>query len=133
MNNCEAFLNAYRDLEEVLSQKYGHRPGTVQSFAAEEGAKYYEELTVFREMRNLLSHHGQINGEPPVLPSDSSVKKLLEILEYAKHPPIALTIATPRERLYCASGGNDIMQLTAVMEKMGYSHIPILNKNGSLF
>ena len=133
MNTCEAFLNAYRDLEEVLSQKYGHRPGTVQSFAAEDGAKYYEELTVFREMRNLLSHHGKIDGEPPVLPSEASLNKLLEILEYAKNPPVALNIATPREKLYCASGDNDIIQITSIMEKMGYSHIPILNKNGSLF
>ena len=132
MDICEAFLNAYRDLEEILERKYGQRSGLVQLFASEDGSKYYEELSVFREMRNLLSHHGKIGGEAPVLPSEASLNKLLEILEYAKHPPIALSIATPKERLCCAAFNDPVQKITEIMEKMGYSHIPVLEKDGSL-
>ena len=56
MDICESFLNAYRDLEEVLAVKYGQRAGTVQLFASGEGARYFEELNLFREMRNHFSH-----------------------------------------------------------------------------
>ena len=63
-NRCEKFLNLYRDLEEHLAAEAGgSRSGLVQEFAAKEGSRYREELDVFRETRNLLSHHGKIGGE----------------------------------------------------------------------
>lgn len=133
MDICEAFLNTYRDLEEVLSAKYGQKSGTVQLYAAKEGAKYAEELNLFREMRNLLSHHGRIEGQPPVLPSQASLKMLEEILEYAKNPPVAQVIATPKDKLCCAALTDPVRSLVELMEKRGYSHIPVLGKGGSLF
>ncbi|MBQ2730329.1 MAG: CBS domain-containing protein [Clostridia bacterium] len=133
MDTCEAFLNAYRDLEEVLCARYGQKFGTVQIYAAEEGAKYAEELSLFREMRNLLSHHGRIGGEHPVLPSEASLNKLLEILEYAKNPPVAKSLATPRESLCCVSLSGDLKKTVDIMERRGYSHIPVLREGGGLF
>ena len=133
MDICESFLNAYRDLEEVLSAKYGQKLGTVQLYAAGEGAKYAEELNLFREMRNLLSHHGKIDGAPAVLPSREAYEKLLEILDYAKNPPIAASIATPREELCCADLSQSITKVFETMEKNGYSHIPVLTEDGRLF
>lgn len=133
MDTCEAFLDAYRNLEEVLAVKYGQKLGTVQMYASGEGSKYFEELNLFREMRNLLSHHGRIDGAHAVLPSEASLNKLLEILEYAKHPPMALYAATPREKLCCARLSDGVSDLLDKMEKRGYSHIPVLKKNGALF
>jgi len=133
MDTCEAFLNAYRDLEEVLAVKYGQKAGTVQLFASREGAKYFEELNLFREMRNLLSHHGRVDGEHAVLPSEASLKKLLEILDFAKNPPMALSVATPRSSLLSATFNDNLDRLLRIMEKRGYSHIPVLNARGSLF
>ncbi len=132
MDNSERFLNLYRDLEEVLGVKYQMRSGAVQHFGANEGSRWREELNLFREMRNLLSHHGRIGGQPPVLPADSTVKVLEEILEYAKHPPAALTIATLTDNLYCARGGELVTDLLAVMEKRGFSHIPVVNERRHL-
>lgn len=133
MDTCEAFLNAYRDLEEVLGVKYGQKSGTVQLFASREGSRYFEELNLFREMRNLLSHHGRVDGQHAVLPSEASLAKLLEILEFAKHPPMALSIATPKDSLMCASFGDSLDRILNVMEKRGYSHIPVLSGKGSLY
>lgn len=133
MDICESFLNAYRDLEEVLAVKYGQRAGTVQLFASGEGARYFEELNLFREMRNLLSHHGRIDGSPVVLPSEQALKKLLEILEYAKNPPMALSLATPAEKLCRARLSDELSRIIEVMEKRGYSHIPVLTKNKGVF
>ncbi|MBE6588174.1 MAG: CBS domain-containing protein [Ruminococcaceae bacterium] len=133
MDICETFLNAYRDLEEVLAVKYGQKLGTVQMYASGEGSKYFEELNLFREMRNLLSHHGRIDGSPVVIPSEQALNKLLEILEYAKNPPMALSLATPKASLCCARLSDEVSKIVGLMEKRGYSHIPVLNKSGSLF
>ncbi|MBR6676604.1 MAG: CBS domain-containing protein [Clostridia bacterium] len=133
MDTCEAFLNAYRDLEEVLGVKYGQKTGTVQIFASREGERYFEELNLFREMRNLLSHHGRVDGQHAVLPSEASLAKILEILDFAKNPPIALSIATKKESLMCAGFGDSLDRILNVMEKRGYSHIPVLGKGDSLF
>ncbi len=104
------------------------RSGAVQHFGANEGSRWREELNLFREMRNLLSHHGRIGGQPPVLPADATIKMLEEILEYAKHPPAALTIATLTDNLYCARGGELVTDILAVMEQRGFSHIPVINE-----
>ena len=130
---CESFLNAYRDLEEVLAVKYGQRSGTVQLYASKEGSKYFEELNLFREMRNLLSHHGRIDGSPVVLPSQQALDKLLEILEYAKNPPVAMSVATPAEKLCSARLSDEVSNTIGIMEKRGYSHIPVLTKNKGVF
>ena len=133
MDICESFLNAYRNLEEVLAVKYGQRSGTVQLYASKDGAKYFEELNLFREMRNLLSHHGRIDGSPVVLPSEQALAKLLEILEYAKNPPMALSLATPAENLCLARLSDDVLKIIDIMGKRGYSHIPVLTKNKGVF
>lgn len=130
MDVCEAFLNTYKELEEVLCTKYSQKSATVYRYAAEEGSKYAEELELFREMRNLLSHHANVNGEPPILPSNGSLEKLKEILEFAKNPPIALSAATPAKDLCTATVSTCAKELISLMEERGYSHIPVLNSNG---
>ncbi len=132
MDDSERFLNLYRDLEEVLGAKYQMRTGSIQHFAANEGSRWREELNLFREMRNLLSHHGKIDGQPPMLPAISTIKILEEILEYVRHPPAALTIATLTDNLYCAKGEELVTELLAVMEQRGFSHIPVVDEKRHL-
>lgn len=127
MDNSERFLNLYRDLEEALGAKYQMRTGAVQHFSAGEGSRWCEDLNLFREMRNLLSHHGKIDAQPPVQPSDPTIKILEEILEYVRHPPAALSIATLTDRLYCADGSELVTELLEVMEQRGFSHIPVVD------
>jgi len=132
MDNTEIFLNTYRELEEALEKRYGQRSGSVARYASGEGYKYYEELTLFREMRNLLSHHGRIDGESCVIPSSAAVAKLTEILEYAENPPIARSVFTPIDQLFLAKETDKVQGLCEIMEKRGYSHLPILNSRGGL-
>ena len=132
MDRSEAFLDLYRDLEETLGAKYGQKLGTVQLFSQREGARFAEELNLFREMRNLLSHHSKIGDEAAVQPSQSAVEKLREILLYAKNPPAAMSVATPVESLCCAKKNDSVEDTVAIMEERGYSHIPVLSKKGVL-
>ncbi len=132
-NRCEEFLNLYRDLEEHLAAKArGSRAGLVQEFAAREGGRYREELDVFREMRNLLSHHGQIDGEYIVEPSVPAVEKMREIVEYAKNPPAAMQAAVPTSEILCADFDDSVAKLAEIMEKRGFSHVPVIDGRGIL-
>ena len=132
-NRCEEFLNLYRDLEEHLAAEAGgSRTGLVQDFAASEGSRYREELDVFREMRNLLSHHGKIGGEYIVEPSQSAVARMREILEFAKNPPVAMTAARPTKELFCADYEDSVAKIAEIMEKRGFSHVPVLDGRGIL-
>lgn len=132
-NRCEKFLNLYRDLEEHLAAEAGgSRSGLVQEFAAKEGSRYREELDVFRETRNLLSHHGKIGGEYIVEPSEAAIAKLAEILEFAKNPPAAMEAAIPTRELFCADYEDSVAKIAEIMEKRGFSHVPVLDGRGIL-
>ena len=132
-NRCEEFLNLYRDLEEHLAAEAGgSRTGLVQDFAKGEGSRYREELDVFRETRNLLSHHGKIDGQYIVEPSEAALVKLAEILEFAKNPPVAMMAAVPTRELFCADYEDSVTKIAEAMEKKGFSHVPVLDGRGIL-
>ncbi len=133
MNRCEEFLDLYRDLEEHLAARAGgSRTGLVQDFANNEGQRYREELDVFREMRNILSHHGKIEGEYIVEPSAASINKLREVLEYAKNPPVAMEAAVPVKDLFKAEVTDRIAWVAEKMELLGFSHVPVVDGRGVL-
>ena len=100
MKPGELFLNTYRDLEELLCAKYGMRSGAVQEFVAREGKRYSEDLNLCRDIRNLLSHHAEVDGSDAVIPSEAVQHRLEEILAFAKDPPRALSVA-PSLRIRC--------------------------------
>ena len=132
MNACEAFLNTYRDLEELLCARYGLRSGAIQEFAAGEGHRFAEDLNLCRDIRNLLSHHGRLDGQDAVVPSAAVQARLEEILAFAKDPPRALSISTRFDNLFRADAGDSILSLTDAMEWRGYSHVPVFAEGRKL-
>lgn len=132
MKPGELFLNTYRDLEELLCAKYGMRSGAVQEFAAREGKRYSEDLNLCRDIRNLLSHHAEVDGSDAVIPSEAVQRRLEEILAYAKDPPRALSVSTRLENLFRAEPEDKVSYLTDAMERRGYSHVPVLDKEHRL-
>ena len=132
MNACEAFLNTYRDLEELLCARYGLRSGAIQEFAAGEGHRFAEDLNLCRDIRNLLSHHGRLDGQDAVVPSAAVQARLEEILAFAKDPPRALSISTRFDNLFRADAGDSILSLTDAMERRGYSHVPVFAEGRKL-
>lgn len=132
MKPGELFLNTYRDLEELLCAKYGMRSGAVQEFAAREGKRYSEDLNLCRDIRNLLSHHAEVDGSDAVIPSEAVQHRLEEILAFAKDPPRALSVSTRLEHLFRAEPEDKVSYLTDAMERRGYSHVPVLDKEHRL-
>ena len=58
-----------------------------------------DKLDVCREIRNLLTHNPNLNGEPIVEPSQSVVEAMKEVLEFVKRPPLAMEFATKGEQV----------------------------------
>lgn len=128
----EEFLNLYKTLEELLTEKYGKTSSgwgsvVVQFMNDKEGRKYKEQLDLCREIRNLLSHHPDINGESVIQPSQAMLDFLNEVIEFVKRPPRALDFATPFEEILKANLSQKIMPLMKKMERRGFSHVPILD------
>lgn len=134
MSNSEIFLELYKNLEELLTARFsdgGKRsPGSavMRYYNDDEGRKWREELNLCREMRNMLSHHAQIGGEPVFEPSDAVIGVLKQILTDVENPPVAMTIATPAAKLVTCDQGDRAEDIIKMMRDKGYSHVPVLEK-----
>lgn len=136
MSNAEVFLELYKNLEELLEVKYsdGRRyngSAVMRYYNDDDGKKWREELNICREMRNMLSHHAQIGGEPVFEPSDAVVRILERIIDDVKNPPVAMSIATPAASLMTCSYDDAAVDIIRKMKARGYSHVPVL-ENGRL-
>lgn len=127
----DEFLNLYRTLEEVLSEKYSDRTRNYGSVVVQfmndaEGRQFKDKLNLCREIRNLLSHHPEVNGESIIEPSQAMLDILNEVINYVKRPPLTISYATPFENLLKASLNNNALTVMKKMERRGFSHVPVL-------
>lgn len=141
----EMFLKMYRVLEGALEKRYGSNrqsSSVVMEYMKDEDSEPYRyQLNVCREIRNLLSHNSDESGEPVVEPSEAILESLLEIVNHVTRPRLAIEYGTPFERILCAHANDYAFDVMHRMEKMGYSHVPVMEKGritgvfsaGSLF
>lgn len=127
----DEFLNLYKTLEELLSEKYSDRLRNYGSVVVQftndvEGKQFKDKLNLCREIRNLLSHHPEVNGENIVEPSQAMIDILNEVIDYVKRPPLAISYATPFENLLKASINNNVLTIMKKMERRGFSHVPVI-------
>lgn len=124
------FLDLYRQLEEVLTQRFsesGRKSSSVvmDFINDDEGAPYRDDLNVCREVRNLLSHHASIEGEPIVEPSEKLVQVLRNVIAYVKSPKPIMEFATPKDKLMIAHMDQNALRVMREMKKKGFSHLPV--------
>lgn len=132
-NRIDVFLDLYKQAEEALEEKYQgerrrHSSIVMKFLKAEESEPVREKLDICREIRNLLTHNANLNGEPVAVPSASVVKAMEEALEFIKRPPLALEFATRGERLMKAELNQKVLKLMELMDQNGYSHIPVMRE-----
>lgn len=131
----DEFLDLYKQLEDALEDRYRnakrHYSSAVFEFTKDyASAPVRDRLDVCREIRNLLTHNPNLGGEPIVEPSEPVVQAMREVLEFVNRPPLALEFATKSEHMMKASLDQKVLRLMDVMDKNGYSHIPVM-KEGS--
>ena len=134
-SRIDEFLDLYKQLEDVLEDKYRnarrHYSSVVFEFIKDgESAPVRDNLETCREIRNLLTHSANLEGEPIVEPSAPVVRAMREVLDFARRPPLALDYATKGEQVMRAHLHQKVLRLMEVMEKNGYSHIPVMRDGG---
>jgi len=130
---AEEFLQTYRVIEETLSEKYAGKPVRHSSVVMEylgdpESVPVREQLDMMREMRNILSHNADADGQMVFEPSAAVLKSLEDILAYIRKPPLVTAFATPAQHLLCADMSTRALPLMRMMDKRGFSHIPVLER-----
>ena len=130
----ELFLDLYKQIEDVLEEKYRnsrrHYTSAVYEFIKDyESAPVRDKLDICRHIRNLMAHSANMDGEPVVVPSQPVVDALQEVLDFVRRPPLAIEFATKGERVLKAGANQKVLRVMELMEKNGYSHVPVMKEN----
>lgn len=126
-SRADEFLGYYKELEQLLKTKVYQDVRTesvVAKFTKSRlGAPYQDILNAARDTRNLLQHQPKYEGEYLVQPSEELVNGLKEVVDAIENPRKALDFS--QKRIYTATPDSKITEVTAVMNKYGYSHVPV--------
>ena len=133
---AETFLSMYRVLEGMLGQKYANSDRKVSSVVMQyiqdaESEPVRQKLDLCREVRNLLTHNSDADGQPLIEPSQALLDDLYEIIRYVEKPQPALMFATQAENILRAHMNDRAADIMRRMEKHGYSYAPII-ENGRM-
>lgn len=131
----ERFLNQYRVLEGLLEKRYAGKRTTSGSVVMEylrdaDSLACRADLDMCREIRNLLSHNADEDGQPVIEPSEAVLRLLDDIVEYVRKPRLAVDYGTPRDDITFAHPNDSALDVARHMLRMGYSHVPVRDKTG---
>lgn len=131
-DRADEFLNAYRELEEALNNKYNtdeKKFGSpiVRFLSEKESKPYRENLDICREIRNFLSHHSEFKGERIIQPSDAMIRFLGEVTDFIKQPPLAIDFSTVFADILKTTLSQKAQTVMKKMERQGFSHVPVIS------
>lgn len=127
----DEFLEKYRVLEELLSERYAgetrSHSSVIMEFAkSREGEMFRDRIDLCREIRNLLTHNAALNGEPVVTPARATLDMLDDIIAYVRRPPLAANWAVSAERMMTTNMRAPALKVMRAMESKGFSHVPVI-------
>ena len=131
----EQFLKLYRKLENLLEKRYSGKKVYSGSVVMEylhdpDSAPCRSDLDMCREIRNLLAHNADVDGESVVEPSEGVVELLGDIVDYVQRPRLAVDYGTPGDNILFAHPNDSALDVMRHMMRMGYSHVPVRDKTG---
>jgi len=135
MSKNETFLDHYRQLEDILEQRFPKRNSTTSPIFLYERLIHGEKgrkVALLRETRNFLIHTPKFSEADIVEVGQEIIDFLLQLIDELSKPVTVYEKSTKFEELLCASTNTNIQELMNQMIDKGYSHVPILNKNNIL-
>lgn len=129
MNNTEAFLDLYKQLEVMAVKRYNYPPDGTAVSKLEKRPEFrtiQPELTYCREVRNLLQHNPKVGGAYPVSPSDEMISLLKATIDKVKNPPRVKDIAIPIKSILYKTMDDYVRPTMIEMQENVFTHIPIL-------
>ncbi len=129
MNN-EIFLKLYNEIENEIISRYGlaeNYQGALVFFKNKVKEKSLQlKIDQVRKLRNFLVHEDVSNYEMFEITNDV-INFLKDLLVLITNPIKAIDICSKRNEIVCASLNSKVMDVMNLMNKNGYSHIPIIN------
>lgn len=129
---AETFLRLYRVLETALAHKYapdrsgGYASVVMEYLADPQSEPVRAELNLCRELRNLLTHNVDAEGQSVAEPSKAMLDTLYRIIDFVESPKTALHYATPAAQVLKAHMNDCALPMMRQMHKRGFSHIPVM-------
>jgi CBS domain-containing protein len=130
------FLDLYNHLDEAIRSRYQleDRTSSAIAFLATKFAHATspelnalgEALDSIRQLRNTLVHVEKVEGEELVAVNPLLVEKLKEAILYVEKPPRAKDSAIAFSSLYQVGLGESLSSVLSVMQRRGFSHIPVM-------
>ena len=134
-SRSEQFMRLFRKLEGILEKRYSGKRVSSGSVVMEylhdpDSLPCRSELDMCREIRNLLAHNDDEDGQPVIEPSEGCVRLLADIVDYVQRPRLAVNYGTPGDRIMFAHPNDSALDVMRHMMRMGYSHVPVRDKTG---
>ena len=126
------FLNTYKMIEDILEERYRGKTRRYSSVVMEfihspEGDAWRDKMDLCREIRNLMTHTADVEGESVITPAQGVVDDLRQILAYLQRPPMAIDYATRRDDILRVSSADFVLPLMRAMHRRGFSHVPVMH------
>ena len=130
----EQFMKLFRKLEGLLERRYSGKKvssSVVMEYLHDpDSAPCRSDLDMCREIRNLLAHNNDEDGQPVIEPSQGVLDLLSTIVDYVQRPRLAVDYGTSGDDIMFAHPNDSALDVMRHMLRMGYSHVPVRDKTG---
>lgn len=131
MTNAEIFIEKFKELENLLRNKFGIQDYSRSVLKEIENKPQFrhlkDDLNYIREIRNILQHKPSINGEFPIQPNSEINNNMQRIIDYINNPPKAYNYCIKIDNVCYADKDDIIFPYMQAMKENVYTHIPILD------
>lgn len=129
MNNTDAFLEKYKQVEAEVRSQYNYDGNS--TFAFLQGLPKYKQMATTiktcREVRNLLQHVPKYNGEYSIVPSDDLVTFLDKLIQKVSERKTCSDVGIRFKDIYWRALDDSVKEAMHVMRQRTYTHVPILD------
>lgn len=128
----ELFIQEYNQLEDGVKRVYGVAMNEISNITDPQNPlyKYSSELNMFRQTRNILTHHVKNKASKYITVNDIMGKKMKEV-EMWIFGKVA-DIARKGKAMYSCKMSDKVLDAVRVMNDNDYTHVPVLDENGRL-
>jgi len=127
----EEFLQKYKELEKLIMERYSVGEGDSALWALggqPEFVPFRSQLNAVREIRNFLSHTPSYDGRPLLVPTESAVKILNNIISKITGPSTIYNICIKNSGILTAKMDDQIRPVVDLMTDRGYRVVPIMDQ-----
>lgn len=134
MSNVEAFIDKYKQLEEVVRSTYGlNNNDSISHYLSKENKfqRYRNEISYCQEVRNLIQHKQKFGDGFAVLPSQQMLNFIDRLIAQIKNRPKCYDVQIKIKEVYWQTINGRVKEMMGVMREKVYTHVPILD-NGKV-